>query len=53
MGGKWLTISGVSYLFPLPFAYIAIAGIAYYIHGWRQLQLAITLSALPFLALWW
>ncbi|XP_046670851.1 organic cation transporter protein-like isoform X2 [Homalodisca vitripennis] len=53
VGGKWLTISGVSYLFPLPFSYIAIAGIAYYLRDWRHLQLAITLSALPFLLLWW
>ncbi|XP_054272402.1 organic cation transporter protein isoform X2 [Macrosteles quadrilineatus] len=53
VGGKWLTISGVSYLFPLPFSYMAIAAIAYYVRGWRHLQLAITLSALPFLLLWW
>ncbi|XP_075227145.1 organic cation transporter protein-like isoform X2 [Lycorma delicatula] len=53
VGGKWLTISGVSYLFPLPIAYIVISGIAYYIKDWRNLQIAITVPAVPFLALWW
>ncbi|XP_014270701.1 organic cation transporter protein isoform X2 [Halyomorpha halys] len=53
VGGKWLTISGVSYLFPLPLGYITISGIAYFIKGWRSLQLAITLPALVFLPLWW
>ncbi|XP_022192162.1 organic cation transporter protein isoform X2 [Nilaparvata lugens] len=53
VGGKWLTISGVSYLFPLPLAYIVISAIAYYIRDWRNLQVAITVPAIPFLLLWW
>lgn len=53
VAGKWLTISGVSYLFPLPFSYMVIAAIAYYVPGWRHLQVAVTLSAAPFLLLWW
>ncbi|XKL61760.1 hypothetical protein PGB90_001593 [Kerria lacca] len=53
VGGKWLTISGVSYMFPVPLSYIIIAGIAYVTHGWRSLQLAITLPSLLFLGLWW
>ncbi|KAL1139156.1 hypothetical protein AAG570_009216 [Ranatra chinensis] len=53
VGGKWLTISGVSYLFPLPLSYIAISGIAYYIKGWREFQLVITLPAASFLCFWW
>ncbi|XP_065222264.1 organic cation transporter protein-like isoform X2 [Planococcus citri] len=53
VGGKWLTISGVSYMFPVPLSYIIIAGIAYVTHGWRSLQLAITLPSILFLGLWW
>jgi OCT family organic cation transporter-like MFS transporter 4/5 len=53
VGGKWRTISGVSYLFPVPLSYIAIAGIAYFVRGWSQLQLAITLPSVLLFALWW
>ncbi|XP_014283802.1 organic cation transporter protein [Halyomorpha halys] len=53
VGGKWLTISGVSYGLPVPVAYIIISGLAYMIRDWRQLQLAITLPSLAFLPLWW
>lgn len=53
VGGKWLTISGVSYMFPVPLSYITIAGIAYISHGWRTLQLAITLPSFLFLGMWW
>ncbi|XP_049783375.1 organic cation transporter protein-like [Schistocerca cancellata] len=53
VGGKWRTISGVSYLFPVPVAYIIIAGIAYLVRGWSNLQLAITLPSVILLGLWW
>ncbi|XP_066998646.2 organic cation transporter protein [Anabrus simplex] len=53
VGGKWRTISGVSYLFPVPLSYISIAGIAYLVRGWQNLQLAITLPSLLLLALYW
>ncbi|KAJ9582503.1 hypothetical protein L9F63_003196 [Diploptera punctata] len=53
LGGKWRTISGVSYLFPVPLSYITIAGIAYFIRGWSQLQLAITLPSVLLFGLWW
>lgn len=53
VGGKWLTISGVSYMSPVPLGYIIIAGIAFVCHGWRNLQLAITLPSIFLLALWW
>lgn len=53
VGGKWRTISGVSYLFPVPVAYISIAGIAYLVRGWVNLQLAITLPSLLLLGFWW
>ncbi|KAI5727113.1 hypothetical protein M8J76_014403 [Diaphorina citri] len=53
VGGKWLTIAGISYLFPVPLGYIAISGIAYYIHSWRILQWVITAPTIIFLILWW
>lgn len=51
--GKWRTISGVSYLFPVPLSYIAFAGIAFFIYDWQDIQLAITLPAVLLLGLWW
>jgi OCT family organic cation transporter-like MFS transporter 4/5 len=53
VGGKWRTISGVSYLFPVPLSYITIAGIAYFVRGWSQFQLAITLPSVLLFGLWW
>ncbi|KAL1464997.1 hypothetical protein WDU94_004595 [Cyamophila willieti] len=53
VGGKWLTIMGVMYLFPVPVGYIAISGIAYYSHNWRLLQWVITVPTVLFLTLWW
>jgi len=53
VGGKWRTISGVSYLFPVPLSYIMIAGIAYFVRDWSQLQLAITLPSVLLFGLWW
>lgn len=53
VGGKWRTISGVSYLFPVPLSYIMIAGIAYLVRGWRAIQLAITLPAITLLSFFW
>lgn len=53
VGGKWRTISGVSYLFPVPLSYIMIAGIAYLVRGWRAIQLAITLPAVLLLSFFW
>uniref|UniRef100_A0A8D8UN70 Organic cation transporter protein n=1 Tax=Cacopsylla melanoneura TaxID=428564 RepID=A0A8D8UN70_9HEMI len=52
VGGKWLTIAGISYLFPVPLGYIAISGIAYYIHSWRLLQWLITAPTIFFLGLY-
>ncbi|XP_021942710.1 organic cation transporter protein-like isoform X2 [Zootermopsis nevadensis] len=53
VGGKWRTVSGVSYLFPVPLSYITIAGIAYFVRGWKELQLAITLPSVLLFGLWW
>ncbi|XP_034253034.1 organic cation transporter protein-like isoform X2 [Thrips palmi] len=53
VGGKWRTISGVSYLFPVPLSYIMIAGIAYLVRDWRSIQLAITLPAITLLSFFW
>jgi len=53
VGGKWRTISGVSFLFPVPLGYISVAGIAYVVREWRILQLAVTLPAISLLAAIW
>jgi len=53
VGGIWRTIAGVSYLFPVSLSYIAIAGIAYLVRDWRDLQLAITLPASLLLVFYW
>lgn len=53
VGGKWRTISGVSFLFPVPLGYITVAGIAYVVRDWRIMQLAVTLPAITLLAAVW
>jgi hypothetical protein len=53
VGGKWRTISGVSFLFPVPLGYITVAGIAYVVRDWRIMQLAVTLPAISLLAAVW
>lgn len=51
VGGIWRTVAGISYLFPVSLSYITIAGIAYLLRDWRQLQLAISLPGFLFLGL--
>lgn len=53
VGGHWRTVAGISYLFPVSLSYISIAGIAWLLREWRQLQLAISLPGFLFLGLWW
>ncbi|KAF4518356.1 hypothetical protein B566_EDAN007083 [Ephemera danica] len=53
VGGKWRTISGVSFLFPVPLGYISVSGIAYLVREWQYLQLAITLPAILLFSLFW
>ncbi|KAJ8960531.1 hypothetical protein NQ318_013819 [Aromia moschata] len=53
VGGDWRTVAGISYLFPVSLSYVTIAGIAWLLKDWRQLQLAISLPGFLFLALWW
>ncbi|KAJ8985369.1 hypothetical protein NQ317_008403 [Molorchus minor] len=53
VGGNWRTVAGISYLFPVSLSYMSIAGIAWLLRGWRQLQLAISLPGFLFLGLWW
>lgn len=53
VGGHWRTVSGISYLFPVSLSYITIAGMGWLLRDWRQLQLAISLPGIFFLALWW
>ncbi|XP_018566987.1 organic cation transporter protein [Anoplophora glabripennis] len=53
VGGHWRTVAGISYLFPVSLSYMSIAGIAWLLNEWRQLQLAISLPGFLFLGLWW
>ncbi|XP_018329055.1 organic cation transporter protein-like isoform X2 [Agrilus planipennis] len=52
VGGMWRTISGTSFFFPVSFGYVSIAGIAYFLNDWRNLQLAISLPGLLLLSYW-
>lgn len=52
VGGKWRTVAGISYLYPVSISYMTIAGIAYLVRDWRSLQLAISLPGILFLGLW-
>ncbi|XP_014283794.1 organic cation transporter protein [Halyomorpha halys] len=53
VGGKWLTICGVSYMLTVPLSYITISGIAYITRNWRILQLTISLLPILLLPLNW
>ncbi|CAH1407664.1 unnamed protein product [Nezara viridula] len=53
VGGKWLTICGVSYMFTIPLSYIIISGLAYITRNWRILQLTISLTAVLLIPLYW
>lgn len=53
VGGHWRTVAGISYLFPVSLSYMSIAGIAWLLREWRQLQLAISLPGFLFLGLWY
>ena len=52
VGGVWRTVAGISYLFPVSISYTVIAGMAWMVRDWRQLQLAISLPCVLFLGLW-
>ncbi|GLV31841.1 uncharacterized protein CBL_07601 [Carabus blaptoides fortunei] len=52
VGGVWRTVAGVSYLFPVSFSYVSIAGIAWLLRKWRHLQLAVSLPGGMLLLLW-
>lgn len=52
VGGKWRTVAGISYLFPVSISYMSIAAIAYYLRDWRQFQLAISLPGFFYLIYW-
>lgn len=51
--GNWRTVAGICYLFPVSLSYMSIAGIAWLLRDWRDLQLAVSLPGFLFLAVWW
>lgn len=53
VGGKWRTISGVCYIFPVSLGYISSAGISYFVREWKYNQLAISLPGLLLVSLYW
>lgn len=53
VGGKWRTISGVCYIFPVSVGYIASAGISYFVREWKYNQLAISLPGVLLVSLYW
>jgi len=45
-GGRWRTLAGVSFHYPVPLGYLSVAVIAYFLRDWRHLQLAVSLPGL-------
>ncbi|KAL3277159.1 hypothetical protein HHI36_012511 [Cryptolaemus montrouzieri] len=52
VGGHWRTVAGICYLFPVSLSYMIIAGVAWLLRDWRQLQLAISAPGFLFLFLY-
>lgn len=52
VSGKWRTIIGVLDILPVAISYILIAGIAFAVPLWRELQLVITVPWIAFLFAW-
>lgn len=52
VSGKWRTIIGVLDILPVAVSYILIAGIAYCVPQWRELQLVISIPWMGFLFAW-
>lgn len=52
VSGKWRTITGILNILPVPISYILMAGIAYFVRDWRNLQLVISLPWLCLLSIW-
>ncbi|XP_059481179.1 organic cation transporter protein-like [Neocloeon triangulifer] len=46
VGGRWRTVAGVSFHYPVPLGYLSVALFAYLLPEWRHLQLACALPAL-------
>lgn len=53
VGGRWRTVTGVCYMFPVSIGYISGTGIAWLLRDWRQLQLAMSLPGFLFMGLWY
>lgn len=53
VGGHWRTVAGISYLLPVSLSYVMIAGLAYLIRDWRQLQFCISIPGFLFLGTYW
>ncbi|XP_037039783.1 organic cation transporter protein-like [Bradysia coprophila] len=53
VSGKWRTIIGVLDILPVAVSYILIAGIAYVVPQWRELQLVITVPWIVYLLAWY
>nr|XP_022904017.1 organic cation transporter protein-like isoform X1 [Onthophagus taurus] len=53
VSGRWRTISGLAYFFPLSLGYAITAGIAWLLRDWRHFQLAISVPGILFMGLYW
>jgi MFS transporter, OCT family, solute carrier family 22 (organic cation transporter), member 4/5 len=52
-GGRWRTLAGVGFHYPVPLGYLSVAAMAYALPDWRHLQLAVALpGAALFVVVW-
>ncbi|KAE8750374.1 hypothetical protein FOCC_FOCC002933 [Frankliniella occidentalis] len=53
VGGPWRTVVPILYQIPFSLGVFFMAGVAYYLRSWRDLQLALGLCSVPFVLYYW
>ncbi|KAK3925872.1 Organic cation transporter protein [Frankliniella fusca] len=53
VGGPWRTVVPILYQIPFSLGVFFMAGVAYYMRSWRDLQLALGLCSVPFILYYW
>ncbi|CAG0878578.1 unnamed protein product [Darwinula stevensoni] len=53
VGCKWRSTIGIAFCFPFSIGYMMLAGFAYFLRDWYNLQIAITIPSVLTASYWW